>query len=384
QNSNILTYNNQLGPHQITATAIAEQQISKSVYSSLTASDFLVDQTAIYDLAGAGITMNSSDNFDRTINSFLGRVNYGFDEKYLFTASFRADGSSVFGKNNKWGYFPSASAAWRLGEEKFIQNLNLFSDLKLRVSWGITGNQAITPYQTLARILSGSNYPYNGQESTDLGFYVASAANPNLKWESTTQTNVGADFGFWRGRITATIDYYTKVTENLLLSKSLPGYTGLSTIIANVGSTENSGLETSVGITVGQGDFSWSSSVNVSYNQNKVLELGDEDRISYRTTKGGYSLNEDFMFLVTGEPFGQMYGYGYEGTWKDTESDEAAKFGQLPGDPKYSDVDNNYIIDENDFKVIGNALPDWVFGWNNNLTYRNFDLSMLWQGTQGN
>ncbi|HLU93503.1 MAG TPA: SusC/RagA family TonB-linked outer membrane protein, partial [Membranihabitans sp.] len=384
QNSNILTYNNQLGPHQITATAIAEQQISKSVYSSLTASDFLVDQTAIYDLAGAGITMNSSDNFDRTINSFLGRVNYGFDEKYLFTASFRADGSSVFGKNNKWGYFPSASAAWRLGEEKFIQNLNLFSDLKLRVSWGITGNQAITPYQTLARILSGSNYPYNGQEATDLGFYVASAANPNLKWESTTQTNFGADFGFWRGRITATIDYYTKVTENLLLSKSLPGYTGLSTIIANVGSTQNSGLETSVGITVGRGNFSWSSSLNVSFNENKVLELGDEDRISYRTTKGGYSLNEDFMFLVKGEPFGQMYGYGYEGTWNSTESDEAAKYGQLPGDPKYTDVDNNYVIDEHDLKVIGNALPDWVFGWNNNLTYGNLDISMLWQGTQGN
>lgn len=384
QNSNILTYSNHLGKHQITATAIAEQQIANSVYSSLTASDFLVDQTAIYDLAGAGITMNSSDNFKRTINSFLGRINYGFNDKYLLTASFRADGSSVFGKNNKWGYFPSASAAWRLGEEDFIQNLNVFSDLKLRVSWGITGNQAITPYQTLARILSGSNYPYNGQESTDLGFYVASAANPNLKWESTTQTNFGIDFGFWQGRISTTVDYYTKVTENLLLSKSLPGYTGLSTIIANVGSTQNSGLELSVGIMMERGSFSWSSSLNGSFNKNKVLELGDEDRISYRTTKGGYSLNEDFMFLEKGEPFGQMYGYGYEGTWKSSESDEAAKYGQLPGDPKYTDVDNNYIIDENDLKVIGNALPDWVFGWNNNITYGNFDISMLWQGTQGN
>lgn len=384
QNSNILTYNNTIGKHHITATAIAEQQISKSLYSSLTASNFLVDQTGIYDLAGAGITMNTSDRFERTINSYLGRINYGFADKYLLTASFRADGSSVFGKNNKWGYFPSISAAWRLGEEAFIRSLNVFSDLKLRISWGVTGNQAITPYQTLARILSGANYPYNGQESTDLGFYVASAANPNLKWESTDQTNVGVDFGFWQGRFSATVDYYKKVTDNLLLSKSLPGYTGLSTIIANVGSTQNSGVETTLSVTLGQRDITWTSSLNVSYNDNKVLDLGDEDRISYRTTKGGYSLSEDFMFLVEGEPFGQMYGYGYEGTWKSSEADEAAKYGQLPGDPKYTDVDGDYVIDDNDLKIIGNAMPEWVFGWNNSVTFKNFDISMLWQGTQGN
>src|SRR5690606_4465561 len=149
-------------------------------------------------------------------------------------------------------------------------------------------------------------------------------------------------------------------------------------------STQNSGVETTLSVTLGQRDITWTSSLNVSYNDNKVLDLGDEDRISYRTTKGGYSLSEDFMFLVEGEPFGQMYGYGYEGTWKSSEADEAAKYGQLPGDPKYTDVDGDYVIDDNDLKIIGNAMPEWVFGWNNSVTFKNFDISMLWQGTQGN
>jgi hypothetical protein len=136
-------------------------------------------------------------------NQFLpGRVNYSLKDKYLLTASYRADGSSVFGENNKWGYFPSVSAAWRLSEEKFLKDINLFSDLKLRASWGVTGNQSVSPYASLAQILSGANYPYNGGDNTDIGFSIVRAANPNLKWESTTQTDVGLDFGLFNGRLT--------------------------------------------------------------------------------------------------------------------------------------------------------------------------------------
>ncbi len=311
-------------------------------------------------------------------------ANYVFDEKYLVTASYRADGSSVFGENNKWGYFPSASVAWRASQESFIRDLNLFSDLKLRASWGITGNQAIDPYETLARVSSGANYPYNGGEGTELGYFIANAPNPNLKWESTTQTNVGIDFALFNGRLTVTADYYVKTTKDLLMPRTLPGYTGFTDIIDNVGSVENKGFEFTVGGDPLVGRLKWNTSFNISTNKSKVLDLGGIDRLGYRTTKGGYSVNTPFMYLVVGEPFGQIYGYGYEGTWSQGKASEAAAYGQLPGDPHYTDVNNDGVIDGNDIKVIGNAFPDFIFGWSNRLSYNNFDLTFLVQGSQGN
>jgi outer membrane receptor protein involved in Fe transport len=173
----------------------------------------------VFDLAGANIVNPSSYLSERVLNSYLGRINYVFADKYLLTASYRADGSSVFGANNKWGYFPSASVAWRASQEDFIRNLNIFSDLKLRASWGITGNQAISPYQTLSKISSGANYPYNGTETTDLGFYIANAANPSLKWESTTQIDFGIDFSLFNSRLNVSADYYKKKTEDLLMPR---------------------------------------------------------------------------------------------------------------------------------------------------------------------
>lgn len=384
QNSNILTYDKILEKHRLTVTAVAEQQISKFKTSAARGTDFLVDEVGVADLGGANIVVNSSSNNERVINSYLGRINYVFNDRYMLTASYRADGSSVFGKNNKWGYFPSASVAWRASEEAFIKNLNVFSDLKFRLSWGVTGNQAISPYQTLARISSGNNYPYNGGEATDLGFYVASAANPNLRWESTAQTNLGMDLGLFQGKLTATVDYYRKTTDDLLLSRPLPGYTGFSSIIDNIGSIRNQGIEVAVGTNLQFGELSWSSNFNVSTNNNTVLNLGNADRISFRTTKGGYGLAENFMYLEKGQSFGQMYGFGYEGTWTQAEAAEAAAYGQLPGDPKYRDVDDNKIINRDDLMVIGNALPDLIFGWTNSLSYKQFEFSMLWQGTQGN
>ncbi len=384
QNSNILTYDKKIKEHQLTFTAVAEQQFSKFNSSNIRASDFLIDQTGISNLGGANLRELSSDAQERVLNSYLGRINYVFARKYMLTASYRADGSSVFGKNNKWGYFPSASVAWKASEEDFIQNLNLFSNLKVRASWGITGNQAISPYQTLARISSGSNYPYNGGEGTDLGFFIANAQNPNLKWESTTQTNFGLDFGLFHGRLNVTADYYKKVTNDLLLARTLPGYTGFSSIIDNIGSVENTGLELEINGDPLVGRLRWNTGFNISGNNNKVLDLGKSDRIGYRTTKGGYSVNNPFMYLVEGEPFGQIYGYGYEGTWKTSEEKEAAAFGQLPGDPKYTDFNKDGSITNKDLKVIGNAFPDFIFGWNNRLSYSNFELTFLVQGSKGN
>jgi TonB-linked SusC/RagA family outer membrane protein len=384
QNSNILTYEREINKHHFNVTAGAEQQYSKFKFSSIRASKFTVDQTGASDLGGAGLSVLSSDENERVLNSYLGRINYSYDDKYLVTASYRADGSSVFGQNNKWGYFPSASFAWRASQEQFISDLNIFSDLKLRASWGITGNQAITPYQTLARISSGANYPYNGTEGTELGFYIFNAANPNLKWESTEQTNVGIDFGLFNGRLNVTADYYYKKTTDLLMPRGLPGYTGFSSVIDNVGSIENKGFEFTISGDPMVGRLRWNSSLNISTNKNKVLDLGENDRIGYRTTKGGYSVNTPFMYLVEGEPFGQIYGFKYLGTWGSDKASEAAAWGQLPGDRHFEDVNNDGEINIKDLTVIGNAFPDFIFGWSNRFTYSNFDLSFLIQGSKGN
>jgi TonB-linked SusC/RagA family outer membrane protein len=387
QNSNIITYTRQTGIHNFTITAVAEQQVETDKNTSIDANGFSVDDNSVWDLGGAATRFAASYNRKRIINSYLARVNYSLSEKYLLTASYRADGSSVFGANNKWGYFPSVSAAWRASEETFLKDLDLFSDFKVRASWGITGNQSISPYASLSQILSGANYPYNGNDATDIGFSIVRAANPNLKWESTTQTDVGLDLGLFNGRLTASFDYYVKTTKDLLLSRQLPTMTGFSSIVDNIGSTENKGVEIALGGDPLVGDFRWNTGFNISFNNNKVLKLADENKLPFRTTTGagyGISNNAPLMYLKAGEPFGQMTGRITLGTWSEDERDEAAAFGQLPGDIKYQDINNDGVINNADLTVIGNAIPDFIYGWSNRFSYKNFELIVLIQGVQGN
>ena len=390
QNSNIITYNKELNElHRFTVTAVAEQQLEVSQGSNVTGSDFLVDQAGIFDLGGAQQLVSSSYRNKRAINSYLGRVNYSYADKYLITASYRADGSSVFGANNKWGYFPSASVAWRASEETFLKSLDVFSDFKIRASWGITGNQAISPYASLAQILSGANYPYYGVDETNIGFNIVRAPNENLKWETTTQTDLGLDLAVFNGRLTASFDYYVKTTRDLLLSRQLPTYTGFASIVDNVGSTENRGVEISLGGDPLVGEFKWNTGFNISFNRSKVLELASDNKLPFRTTTGaGYGIstnnNTALLYLKAGEPFGQMTGRITEGTWSTGEADQAALFGQLPGDIKYRDINGDGLINNLDLTVIGNAFPDFIFGWNNSFSYKNFDLVFLIQGVQGN
>jgi TonB-linked SusC/RagA family outer membrane protein len=361
--------------------------------SDIQAQGFASDITGVYDIGGASQT-NYRASYDsrRNINSWLGRVNYGYADKYLLTVSYRADGSSVFGANNKWGYFPSASLAWRASEEEFIKNLNVFTDLKLRGSWGKTGNQAIASYGSLAKIGSGLNYPYNGTSTTDIGYGITSAANVNLKWETTAQTDLGIDMGFFKGRLTATVDVYKKTTSDLLLNKPVPFYTGAPSaqILANVGSVENKGLEITVGGDPVAGAFRWNTSINISMNRSKVLKLVNSLEMGLKTsTGGGYQIynaaSNSLMYLKEGQPMGQMRGYIVEGTWAESERAEALKFGQLPGDQKYKDVNGDGKITEaGDVTLIGNSSPKFVFGWNNTMSYKNFTLSILIQGCEGN
>jgi TonB-linked SusC/RagA family outer membrane protein len=388
QNSNILTYSNTFGgKHQLNVTGVLEQIYDRGHGTNTTARNFIVDQLGFNNIGGAQqITIGSWAN-ERSLLSYLGRINYVFNNRYLATFSYRADGSSVFGEDNKWGYFPSGSVAWRISEENFLQGSDLITELKLRGSYGQTGNQGINPYQTLARLYSepgdwGPDYPYNGVSPTNTGFAIGGLANPNLKWETTTQTNIGLDLSMFQGRLTSTIDVYKKVTDDLLMPRELPGYVGVSSVTDNIGSIENKGLEILIGGDPVVGNFRWNTSFNITFNRNKVLDLGSDERLSYSASFGGYSLGE-FMILEEGKPYGTMRGWQFLGIWGTAEEEEARSYGQLPGDYHLLDADGDGDVDEDDRVTIGNGYPDFTWGWSNRLTWKNFDLSFLFMGLQG-
>lgn len=386
QTSNILTYQTDLDLHSITATAVAEQKWNDNFYTNISNSSFQNHETGFYDLGGSDIQQTSSGESNRIIRSAMGHVAYKFDDRYLLSASLRTDGSSVFGSENKWATFPSMSVGWRLSEEPYLgfANQGFFDNLLLRASWGMTGNQAISPYGSLARIAQTGNYPYDGT-GLQTGFRINSAANPSLKWETTEQTNVGLDMEILGGRFSFAADYYVKTTEDLLMNRQIPTHTGLGNILDNVGSVENKGFEFQLGAQGQSSSLSWSSNFNFTLNRNKVLDLGETEILYWSATGGGHQVNPDdpFIRMREGEPFGQMYGYKVLGTWNTDEADQAAVYMQLPGDLKYDDVNGDGVIDVNDEQLIGNALPDYFFGFNSSVGYRNFEFNFLIEGQVG-
>ncbi len=390
QNTNILTYDKTAGVHHITFTGVIEDIFSQSVGNSMRGQDFLVDQLGYDNMDGAKSVSVDSWRSKRALISFMGRINYGLMDKYLLTLSYRADGSSVFGENNKWGYFPSGSLAWRISQEGFLKDSPVVTDLKLRVSYGITGNQAISPYGTLATLASWYRYPYSNGSNLNIGFGLSDIANPNLKWESTAQSDLGVDISLFKGRLTSTIDLYRKVTDNLLMPRQLPDYVGVSSVIDNIGSVENKGIEILIGGDPIVGTFRWNTSFNITINRNKVLDLGPGiTKIGYTATSGGYNLGTEYMFLEVGQPFGLMQGWKYLGLWRADQDAEARSYGQLPGTPHYADLSGpdgipDGKVDIKDKTTIGHGYPKFTFGFTNLFTYSNFELSFLVTGSYGN
>jgi len=391
QNSNILTYDKTLGDHHITFTGLAEYISSETQGSNITGRNFLVDQLNFDNLAGAKEIVVSSSHVKRRQESYMARINYGFKSKYLITLTARADGSSVFGDGNKWGYFPSGSVAWRMSEEAFMKNADAISDLKIRLSYGVTGNQGVAAYSSLAALGSGLNYNYPWNNQIDnIGFGISRVPNPNLKWESTAQSNIGFDISLLNGRINSTFDFYRKVTTDLLMPRELPGYVGVTTVTDNVGSIENKGIEFMIEGYPITGKIKWNTSFNISMNRNKVLDLGaNKTRISYGATTGGYALGANFMYLEVGQPFGLMNGWKYLGMWREDQDAEARSFGQLPGMPHYADLSGpdgkpDGVIDTYDQTRIGNAYPKFTWGFQNRISYKNAELSFLFIGYHGN
>lgn len=341
------------------------------------------------DNLGIGIPGIPSASFtENVLASYFARANYRLLDKYLFTFTMRADGSSRFGENNKWGYFPSGAFAWRISQEKFMRDIKAISNLKLRLSYGVTGNQEIGSYNSLSHY-SSNQYSLGVNPSPVVGISPSNIPNPNLSWESTSQFDAGLDLGLWNERVTLTADYYYKRTYNLLLNVDIPQSSGYTSILKNAGSLQNQGVDISVTTrNVSHSKVQWTTTANFSLNRNKVLDLGGNPQIYVGDLSGSLfpSANFKSAILLVGQPIGSFYGYEFDGIWQSQEeiSKSGIKNAVHPGDPRYKDLNDDSLINGSDRTIIGHALPKFTYAFTSDLAVGRFDLNVFLQGVYGN
>jgi TonB-linked SusC/RagA family outer membrane protein len=397
QNTNRLTYTyNQNSNHRLQIDAIHEQQLVQAEGVEAEASGFFSDNTTYKNLALGAIQRTTSKAYSNGTNnpvseslqSFLGRVNYSLYDRFLFTASLRADGSSKFAEDNRWGYFPSGSFAYRMSDESFMQNVEVIDNLKLRVSYGQIGSQAIEPLarRAIPIIDTSVSYPFEGGGTTVGVAPSDRLANPDLTWETTTQTNIGFDLGFWNSKLTFSLDLYQKNTTDLLLDRVLPSYVGPTVVTQNVGEVENKGFDISLGMTiVDTDDWHVSSILSVSKNNNKVTALVDDVELM---EIGKVYANNTFPVNPTavqlGKPISSFRGYAFEGVYQQGEEAEAALYGKVPGQARYADVNGDTLISSDDIVTVGDGNADFTWGWNWNVSWKKLDLNFIMIGSHGN
>lgn len=383
-NENTIQYQSDFGEnHSMTALAGASFQKVSTEITGAEAYGITSDATGYNNLSfsdpiRAKVT---SDYNGFQIASFFGRLNYTYMDKYLFTLVGRTDGSSVFADGNKYEFYPSVAGAWKISEESFMQNQYVVSDLKLRASYGKSGNQAIEPYRTKG-ILVEANTTLNGVEQP--GLTLGRPANPNLKWETTTSFDLALEASFLGGRVFTELNYYYKQTNDLLLDVTIPRQTGFTSQLQNVGSLENKGWEFLVNSTnVINKDFNWKSTLTLSSNKNKILDLGGADFIDLTVDA---ILGSGNTRLIVGESVPSFTGVPFLGTWKSQEEIDASGLTdpQVVGGAKFKDVNEDGIISNEDAVVLGNPFPDLIFGFENSFSYKNWDFSFYFQGTLGN
>lgn len=386
---NLLTYNKQFGQdHSIDGLLGISWQETNVFRINASVNNFATDYFGFENL-GAGATNPGvgSNAFRFAFNSYFGRVNYGFRNRYLATVTARADGSSKFGENNKFAIFPSAALAWRVSEEPFLKNNPIISNLKIRTSYGLTGNSEIPSYASLSLLSSNYATVYNDNRVSGTG--INRLANPDLRWEKTAQTDAGVEIGLFKGRVSLEADYYYRLTTDMLLDAPVPQSSGYATIRRNVGSMENKGFEFGLNtVNIEKGSFSWTSNLNLSLNRNKVLSLATPSDIF---NVGGPNFTNATNVIRVGEPVGSFWGLTRLGTWSEAEREEAAKFTSyrngltiLPGDIKYLDVNGDRAITDADRSIIGNGSPKGWGAFNNNLKFGNFDATLELQFMYGN
>lgn len=323
----------------------------------------------------------ASNKNDWTLRSFIGRLNYDLMEKYLLTLTGRLDGSSRFGTGNKNAFFPSGSFAWRASKEPFMQGVSAISELKLRASYGLTGNQEIGQYQSLGS-LSAQNYAFGNVLS--VGYAPNRIGNPNLKWETTAQADIGLDIGLLRDRIQITADWYQKRTRDLLYNVALPITSGYYNSLQNIGKVKNEGIELGINTTNFQGKFTWTTSFNVAYNHNEIIDLGGAKDVPSGGASGHLQLGNSGILRV-GQPVGVFYGLVTDGIFQSKEQiASSAQKNAKPGERRFKDMNGDGVINANDRVILGHAQPDYTFGFTNNFSYKGFDLNVFFQGVQGN
>jgi TonB-linked SusC/RagA family outer membrane protein len=366
-------------------TVVVGNSNQKDVFQGLTAGSqgYSNNSFLFYNLA-AGSVANSPSSYRTQKNGtdYFARVNYSWNDKLLVTATIRRDGSSEFGANKRFGIFPSGAVAYRLIDEDFIKNLNTFSDLKIRVGYGITGNDRL-PSQTP---FLGQYGPYNTVLAPggplQIGIEPLLLPNPNLQWEQTAQFDAGLDMGFFNGRVNATLDVYRKTTTKLLLNALVGQQWGFNSEAVNAGSIRNQGIELGINTTnIRTTDFSWTTSFNAAYNNNKVLSFTPGIAAIYGNTANpsGTVSGQQFTKAAVGEELGELYGYKYIGVIK-TGENYAPQPGSKPGDPKYADVDGDGTITPNDRTYLGNTTPHYTAALGNNFSYKGFSLGIFFQG----
>lgn len=390
-NENTVTYSGKIGEnHNIELLGGVTQQQSEAESEVARSSNFTYNGLEYNDLASGATLQTPSSSYSKwAILSYLGRATYNYKQKYFATASFRADGSSRLGVNNRWGYFPSASFAWQADKEDFLKEIvdaARINKLKVRVSAGTTGSQEIPPYKTKS-ILSPYIYP-TATSTLITGYASSQIANPDLKWETTNQYNAGFDLGLLKDRINLTFDAYYKKTNDLLLAVAVPLSSGYSSSLQNVGSLENKGIEITLNLeNFKRRNFTWTTDLTYSVNRNKVLSLNEGTSIIFPASE-----LQTGSAIIVGQPLGSFWGYKTSGLYRDASEIPAVPLiaNTKVGDVKYLDLGGNAdgtsdgkITQAGDQTVIGNAQPKFIFGFTNNLRYKNVDLSVFFNGSYG-
>jgi TonB-linked SusC/RagA family outer membrane protein len=366
---NILTYAKDFGRHHVDFTGLYSAQGTDYFRSVAEANTFINDQLSFYNLGAAENRTSSSESNRTNLLSQMGRINYSYDSRYLLTLTARRDGFSAFGANtNKYAVFPSMALGWNIANESFMQDANFVNQLKLRFSFGKAGNQALEPNQT-ATLYRTARFPFGGTSS--IGVLASILGNADLNWETTTSANLGLDFGFLGNRISGTVEVYNAKTEDMLLLRDIPNVTGYTRVWTNLGELNNKGLELTLNtINVESGKFRWETNVNLTRNENKLVELyGDgQDDITNR------------WFI--GQSLGAVYSYVWQGVWQE-DDDIPASLNAVPGDLKFEDIDGDGRITGDDRVYLGSTLPKWYGGLTNTFHYSNLHLSVFLQTSQG-
>ncbi|MBW3627674.1 MAG: TonB-dependent receptor [Gemmatimonadetes bacterium] len=385
-NDNILSAQRELGPGTLDVTGGFSVQTSRTRTTFSSNEQFVNDLTGVNNLGAGTRPSASTGDSEWALLSVLGRANYNLLDRYLFTVTGRRDGSSRFGANNKWGFFPSAAFAWHVVDEPFMANQSLFSDVKLRLSYGVTGNQEIGLYQSLAR-LTDAGYGIGGQ--TAVGFAPAGAApNPDLKWETTRQANAGLDFGVLGNRVNGSIDVYRSVTDDLLLAVALPSSSGFQSQLRNVGSVRNDGVELMLNtINLQTARFSWNSTLTLAHNRNEVTNLGVAKELANASQGGFGGTGQNVLITVVGQPLGTYFGKKTDGLYQQGDACPLKVLRRnldcVPGEYRYVDVNGDGRINVNDNVVLGDGQPDLYGGLANNVTAGPLELSAFLQFSYG-